>query len=241
MTIFEIGFKPLEYGYWNNPPYVPLQVGFGEDFLPLRDNIGENIAEWNGVYSENTGIYWVWKHCADDIVGVCQYRRRIKVPEKAFDRYDVVVSKALTLRVPVKDQYELFHGKYDWDIVKEIIRKKYPEYIPMYGQVIERGYKLHHSNCFVMRRELFSSYCGFLFDVLGEFFKAKGWNTPQEAKRGVTREINRRARHNARGVDYQCLIGGFLSERLLTLWLAQNVPDSKILEVETILMENTPI
>ena len=241
MKIFIIGYKPTEYGYWCTPPYVPLQVGFEEDFLKLRDNIGDNIAEWNSVYSENTGIYWVWKHCDDDIIGVCQYRRRIKVPDGAFDRYDVVVSQHLRTIPTVRKQYELFHGKYDFDLVKKIIEEYFPDYLEKYYEVIEEGHSLHHSNNFVMRRELFNGYCSFLFFVLGEFFRRKGWNTPQEARKGVRSEINRRVRGNAQGLDYQCLVGGFLSERLLTLWLAKNVPEDRILEVEMIKMEDTRI
>ena len=61
VQIYIIGHKEVDYGYWDNSIYTPLQVGGGmyKQFLPLRDNTGDNIAEWNPIYAENTGIYWL--------------------------------------------------------------------------------------------------------------------------------------------------------------------------------------
>lgn len=58
--------------------YAPLFCGqFPEKAqLPyLKDDSGENISAKNEFYSELTGSYWVWKNTAQDITGVCHYRR----------------------------------------------------------------------------------------------------------------------------------------------------------------------
>jgi hypothetical protein len=39
------------------------------------DDTGENISLKNKVFSELTGIYWVWKNTRQDVTGTCHYRR----------------------------------------------------------------------------------------------------------------------------------------------------------------------
>ena len=54
-----------------------IQVGAGEEnFAALRDNTGDNIADRNNAWSENTAFYHIWKNQpADDAIGFCHYRR----------------------------------------------------------------------------------------------------------------------------------------------------------------------
>ncbi len=237
MEIYILGHKPVPYGFWEEYPYIPLQVGNGEPFLPLRDNVGDNISGLNGVYAENTGIYWVWKHSKADIVGQCQYRRRIRVPENAFETYDAVVSKSLKLS-NVRHQYSTCHSKLDVDLAEKIIKEKYPEYFSAWKSVMDGRY-LHYSNSFVMRRELYDGYCEFLFSFLSDFFALKVQDTGKDIESAVQEEIDAHKRSSARGFKYQLQIGGFLSERLFTVWLKKNVPDDKVLEVPYVLMEHT--
>lgn len=59
--------------------YLPIQVGkalhpdLDLGFQP--DNTGENISEKNPYYSELTAIYWAWKNCNADFIGLVHYRR----------------------------------------------------------------------------------------------------------------------------------------------------------------------
>lgn len=39
------------------------------------DDVGTNISDRNSIYSELTGLYYLAQNCADEIVGVCHYRR----------------------------------------------------------------------------------------------------------------------------------------------------------------------
>lgn len=68
----------------NNMPedelYLPLMAGaFGmsarETADYVRDDYGENISEKNPQYCELTGLYWMWKNCDADNIGLCHYRR----------------------------------------------------------------------------------------------------------------------------------------------------------------------
>ena len=237
MKIYQIGYKPVPYGFWTQEPYLPLQVGTGTTFLPLRDDTGENIAEWNPVFSENTGIYWVWKNTRSEITGVCQYRRRIKVPEGAFDAYDAVVCHPIRLSATLSQQYSFFHSPKDIDLTTEIIEKYFPDYFSTWSKVLS-AHTLYYSNCFVLRRELFDDYCAFLFGILFKYLEKRGWDTVDRAKDGILEDIMKKDRASFNGVRYQCLMGGFLSERLFTCWLEHNREKIRILETPMVVMED---
>lgn len=235
-----MGHKPVPYGFWDQEPYIPIQVGGAETFLPLRDNEGDNIADLNPVYAENTAIYWIWKHSTADIVGQCQYRRRIRIPEGAFDTHDAVVSRHIKLGGSLKFQYSICHSKLDIDLAEKIIKEKYPDYFSAWKYVMEKNC-LHYSNGFVMKRELYDDYCTFLFSFLADFFTEKGHGLGEGLKNAIQEEIDGKKRNPARGLKYQLQIGGFLSERLFTVWLKKSVPDERVLEVPYVLMENMRI
>ena len=46
-----------------------------EDLGYPGDDTGDNISEKNTNYCELTGMYWLWKNCNCDIIGICHYRR----------------------------------------------------------------------------------------------------------------------------------------------------------------------
>ena len=46
-----------------------------EKFLVDQPHEGDNIDNLNPWYCELTGLYYLWKHCNDDIVGLEHYRR----------------------------------------------------------------------------------------------------------------------------------------------------------------------
>ena len=238
MKIYQIGYKPVPYGYWTEEPYLPLQVSTGETFSPLRDNTGDNISEWNPIFSENTGIYWVWKNTESDITGVCQYRRRIRVPEGAFEEYDAVVCHPINLSLQLHQQYKYFHSEIDVDLATNIIFEFFPEFFQDWRDVM-LGHTLYYSNCFVLKRKLFDNYCEFLFGVLFKYLEKRGWDTVEKAKDGVLEDIIKKERNSTRGVSYQCLLGGFLSERLFTCWLHHQRTNIKVLETDMVIMEDS--
>ncbi len=239
MEIFIIGHKTTNYGFWEEHPYKPLQVGSGETFLALRDNTGDNISEWNPVYAENTGLYWIYRNVDSDIIGVCQYRRRIKVPAGAFEKYDAVVCKPIKV-VTVENQYRVCHSSVDLEITKKIIEKYYPEYLESWINTM-KGSILFYSNRFVLKKDLFMNYCDFLFGVCEKYKDFMGWKTVEDVKKTVEQQIEAKKRNGARGLAYQLQVFGFLSERLFTVWLNKSVPADKVLVTEGVFMENINI
>ena len=53
------------------------------------------------------------------------------------------------------------------DCTREILEKKYPEYVSSFDLVMKRTYG-HMFNMFIMSREKCDEYCRWLFDILGE-------------------------------------------------------------------------
>ncbi len=62
----------------NDLSYSALQVGKSVTNLQLdiqNDATGDNISDKNGIYSELTGWYWIWKNRKHDFIGTAHYRR----------------------------------------------------------------------------------------------------------------------------------------------------------------------
>ena len=236
--IYIVGHKPVEYGIWDNDLYQPIQVGTNEDFSNVRDNTGDNIACWNELYAENTALYWIWKNRPKDLkyIGICQYRRRLEFDEdfdfdELFESYDVVSCMPLMMFPSVMHQYAYCHSPLDMKLLSFIIEREYPEYLDSFSKFIADGWFLFNSNGFIMRAEDFDRYCEFLFSICDRFREEKGWDTPEIAKEKIDQEIMSGQRRGddghvgderKGGNGYQRQVLGFLSERILTLFICHN-------------------
>lgn len=180
--------------------YLPMLVGAAllEKKDPLlsdqrfqRDDIGENISDRNRLYCELTGLYWMWKHCDADNIGLVHYRRYFGSPQKnsipsrmskhAAQR--VISEKELMeylqkhrIIVPQKryyiietlfSHYKHTHYETHLDKTRLVISRQCPEYLEVYDKVLRQkwGYMFNMS---VMRRDLMDQYCSWLFPILFE-------------------------------------------------------------------------
>lgn len=204
--------------------YVPLQVGFGEDLGGLRDNTADNIAEKNASWCELTGLYWIWKNDKDsDVLGLCHYRRYFEgkngiltVEEEAelLKHHDLLIAEFEPYKETVYEQYcnESGFAK-DLDTLREILCVQHPEDVWAFDEVMAQG-GISQYNMMAAPRALFMEYCAWLFPLL-EALEAQvdlsGYN------------------------DYQKRIYGFLSERLLNVWVKArklNAARVPVLQVE---------
>lgn len=236
--IWIIGHRETTEPYWEDELYQPIQVGEGKDFLTLRDNQGDNIAGWNKVYCEMTGVYEIYKNLElPDYVGICQYRRRLKFGsaeevEKVFDSFDAIAAEPLKMGMSPYDQYAICHNRGDMELAEKIIKERYPEYSKGWDRHIRNGRRLFYSNGVVLRRDDFLDYCGFYFGFAEEFRKRKGWDSVDKAVSDIEDEMIKGERKKTRGLSYQSLVLGFLSERLLTLFLLTRFGDKRIKTVK---------
>lgn len=199
--------------------YLPVQAGSAlhEAIGYTKDNTGDNISIKNSSFCELTVLYWLWKNVNANYLGIVHYRRHFTknklfvdkwkriLSEKDFQNLlsdtDILLPKPRNYLIETNySQYIHAHHKADLDITKQILQEKYPEYIGSWNTVMNRTWG-HRFNMFIMKNELLDSYCTWLFDILFELEKRLDLSTYNEYDRRVF---------------------GFVSERLLDIWIETN-------------------
>jgi hypothetical protein len=224
----------------SNELFIPMQVGNNDNIYPeiLRDNTLDNIAYKNSNYCELTATYWVWKNETQaDIVGICHYRRYFNFfnpllnlkpsAQKKINSADFVKTKTFHSDVkklqdkitfilekndfimarPYKFKKESLtqnycnsHREEDWDLIKQIIVEKYPDYKESIIKYLDEGKLFHIGNMIICSKEKFDEYHTWLFSILFEL----------ESKIEIPKD------------QYQARVFGFISERLINLYVYHN-------------------
>ena len=220
-----VGFEPLLVGAQNHPEITCYKN---------RDNEGDNISAKNKNYCELTGIYWMWKNIKADVVGLCHYRRffskasfgvRIEeyldtdTIEKIMTDYDVIVPVRHYYEKSVIESETIAPDEADMAELSRAIDTVSPDYKDVYDEFIHDN-KVYFYNMCIMKKELFDSYCEWLFSVLS--FIEKDYDISDKD-------------------EYRARIYGFISERLLKVWLMKNVEPSKIHEMRVVFSDNTAL
>ena len=223
VKIFVAAHKVTEFP--DNPLYVPIEVGAynKEKFLKVTDNTLDNISEKNPHFCELTATYWILKNDKSDIVGLTHYRRyffrkhtnkmsevlKKKEIEAILKDYDIIVPiKTYLLKYKnIKKAYCDIHKEHDFELCREIIQEKYPEYVEAFDKV-SNSRSFYACNMFISSKKIFDEYYNWLFDILFE----------------LERRID-----ISNYDDYNKRIYGFLSERLFNVWLCYK--DLKIKEM----------
>ena len=217
ITMYVVTHKETNDVY-NEDIYRNIYVGkVGKDHVELSDSTGINISDKNASYCELTAMYWVEKNDkTSEIVGISHYRRffskniissimkkKVKGRElnKLMNKYDILVpTPTYTRKENIIEQYGKDHFKKDLLICGEIIEEKYPQYKSSFKKIIN-GHFYSQYNMIIAKKEIYSEYLIWLFDIL---FEAE--------KRIDTSQYD----------DYNKRIFGFLSERLFNVWLEKN-------------------
>ena len=217
-----------------NPPYFPIHVGksLSKEELDIQpDNLGINISDKNRSYCELTGMYWAWKNLKDiEIIGLCHYRRyfdfhnqcnrgfvKTIFPTSDFDKVDlslpqdiinqvsqgkIVVAKPRVCSCTLYADYACDHVSDDMRLLRYIVNKTESDAVKKaFFKVIMQGCSILHYNKFMMRWSDFDAYCLWLFNLLAKVEKHTDidhYNT------------------------FQKRIYGYMSERLLLVWLVAN-------------------
>ncbi|MBQ0032650.1 MAG: DUF4422 domain-containing protein [bacterium] len=198
--------------YWmpEDPSYLPLQVGAaGKGGIGFRrDDAGENISAKNANWCELTGLYWAWKNLRADAVGLVHYRRHFKGARgiakgdeiaALLEKADVVLPRKRNYFVETNySQYVHAHHAADLDLTRVILAERHPDCVAAFDAAMAST-KGHRFNLFVMRRPAFDDYCAWLFDILFELERRL--------------DISSYSANDAR-------VFGFVSERLLDVWIA---------------------
>ena len=268
VKIYTLCYEKKNFKFLDDAVITPLQVGAsnGTDVCKLKDNTGENISDKNYFYVECTGTYWIWKNVQAKYKGQMQYRRPLSGVcdtmnfDKIFDKYDVITCepfyhpdhKEPTKEEPMFIPADTVEGGYafsncvdDISLLEMVIKMYYPDYSEDYDKYIKNGGNLYYSNGFIMKGEDFDRYSEFLFGCLEKYLSFANINNKEELIEHVkyNLEVGKYIRYEGRGysdsdLNWQIKIGGFLSERIWTLWLQHNFSDERIYKLPYIKMES---
>ena len=208
--------------YWmpEDDIYLPVHVGAEGKDIDLgfiKDNTGDNISAKNANFCELTGLYWAWKNLDADYIGLAHYRRHFsngklfsdkkarvisgEELEKKLSRCDILLPKPRNYWIETNySQYAHAHHAIDLDTTREILTEKYPEYIQVWESSMKRTVG-HRFNMFIMKHDKLDAYCTWLFDILFELERRL--------------DISAYSKNDAR-------VFGFVSERLLDIWVETN-------------------
>ncbi len=214
------------------------------------DNSGTHISDRNPTFCELTALYWAWKNDqTSDLIGLMHYRRlldltgqmpggavertpeRLNIPEWLADAeswiareaadWDIIVPRLHEMGRTVEANYAAGHHAEDYDLVREIITRDHPEYLPSF-EAVSAAHKVRLGNMMLMTRPVLDRYCTWLFDIL---FKVEATDIARR----------RYSPHQARYI-------GFLAERLLTVFvhheMARN-PSLRLREVSILNLAET--
>ena len=233
----------------SNDVYYPLHVGkYNHPDIELNiqsDNTGDNISFKNDNYCELTGMYWAWKNMKGvDVIGLCHYRRYFDFGDKHIFKNQVnhvngselntkslaippsllsevsnrvvVVPEKRILPISLRLAYCSIHSCEDLNVLEDVILKTQEQkYIDAYKNVMRYNNKISCYNMFVMKWDIFNDYCKWLFDLL--FVYERYVNITSYS-------------------DYQKRIFGFISERLLNVYIEAN--KLQIIEKPILLVDN---
>lgn len=213
--------------------YMPIFVGkeihptVNETFQ--GDNTGENISKKNPNYNELTAIYWAWKNLPADAIGLVHYRRYLsytkeknlntilnkKQVDELLSKNDIILPKKRNYYIQSNySHYVHAHHAEPMDVTREIIDQNYSSYLKSFDKVM--GLKSAHMfNMFIMKKEPFDQYCEWLFSILGKLEERIDISTYNQ---------------------YESRVFGFISERLLDVWLDVN-SHYRVKEVNFVYME----
>lgn len=223
-----------EYQMPQDKMYLPLQAGRSISSNQLSDiagdNTGDNISAKNKNFCELTCLYWAWKNLQADYIGLCHYRRYFAMNksknkwqrianqeyiEKQLLCGNVILPKKRNYFIETTyQQYIHAHNEQDLTETERIIKEHYPEYHSAYKNVMNDT-QGHRFNMMIMPKEIFDSYCQWLFDIL---FKLED-----------CLDISQYSDNDKR-------VFGFVSERLLDVWVQTN--NVQYTELPVVNMEN---
>ena len=210
--------KALQTEYFDPDYMFLLQVGAAnadERVAMASDNLGDNISEKNGNYSELTGLYWIWKHQMsrsdkEMYIGLAHYRRILQLSKddelRLLDNdIDVVLPYPMLYEPDIEVHHERYLSEDEWSAVLQALEELQPEYDDAFKVILKQGY-LYNYNIILAKAQVLDDYCSWLFPIL--------FRIEQIVDPDGTREPNR--------------FIGYVGETLETLYFMYNKQELRI-------------
>jgi hypothetical protein len=228
-----------KFNYIPDNSFLPIHVGkeISTINLPYQsDNSGINISSKNKNYCELTALYWAWKNLYDiNTLGLCHYRRFFdfsgnktaneitEITENYFSNnfqnycykesllegYDIILPNQLVKTRSLYSHYSLSHLPQDFDILAQTVVELYPEYEASFQKIMFENNSFSPFNMFIAKKDLIDNYSNWLFSIL------------EKVEERIEISNN----------PYQERVLGFMSERLLNVYVYHNQLKIKYLPV----------
>lgn len=143
----------------------------------VRDCLGENISFLNPMFSEMTAVYWMWKHYNElgnlDFIGLNHYRRAFNQNQiNDYQEYDLIHYNDIFLYKHIQQRYintrDLFYKNIknvDINIWLNFIQKQNTNESKIIIDCFNKPC-FYTKNMFIMKRQLFMTYCNWIFEKL---------------------------------------------------------------------------
>ena len=161
----------------------PIHVGkalTSEKLATLTDDIGDHISHKNGLYSELTATYWLWKNTQASYKGICHYRRQLLVSKMQMKwciekDIDVILPLPFVCYPNTKGQYGRYISKEEQEVLLKSMKDMVPNEMETIAKILEDKY-LYNYNMLIAKEKVFDEYCQWIFPILfraEEIYKEK--------------------------------------------------------------------
>jgi hypothetical protein len=137
------------------------------------------------------------------------------------------------------NQLALCHPQINVKAFENIVYRKFPEYAETFNNVFHRGKILFFSSSYITTLDLFNDYCSFMFPILDEYFTSFGFDNRDRLFGYVKNRMPKTIDFKIKPLEYHMLIGGFLQERLFTIWVLANFRQDEIYYKDFEFMEDS--
>ena len=206
--------------------YKSLHAGraLGEDLGYIGDDTGKSISELNRYLNEMTAAYWIWKNTTHDFIGIAHYRRFFSSKSgNKFKPENILTAEQAIRQLRQSDMIVSYEENYVYNqygflindtgrqitstavmLTKSMMKLHQPEYVDVFDYIMGSN-SLYRCNMMVTRKYVFDAYCEWLFSFLLPAHQEFMDMMPIE-------------RFNVN----QKRVFGYLSERLMNVWLLKN-------------------
>lgn len=216
----------------NNPCYKVINV-------KNIDNKELNLKYNDDFYCELISFYWIVKHYnIKKYIGFCHYRRYFEfidnIPDidRIFEEYDVIMPTPIKMYMTINKQYGKCHNIDDLNIIQKIINEWYPNYSEITNKVFN-DYILFTNNMFIMKRNDFLEFFSFYKNIMDRYLTYIGNDIDkriEENKSKYFKNFSYAPQNNE--VWYQKRIGGYIAERLLTVFVFKKFKNIKTYDIK---------
>jgi hypothetical protein len=207
--------------------------------VPLRQysETHTELSDLEFSLAEGSRIYWLYKNYKlKKYIGICHYRKYFsffdKIPdiEKIFSGHDIIVTKPQTSCSVIK-QYSASHRTDDLIDLLNIIKEINPSWFNKGVLDCVNKNVLYACNMFIMESSEFLKYCEYVFNIIKEFCKRRGWKNDEDIRKYVEEHKNEYLKQVYPGntIEYQSRVLGFLLERLTSIYISTNFENPHII------------